>query len=242
MGFYFFSFTQIVNIENQRFKSDKKGFDGNIDLAFSVLKNQALIYNITCGSHIQYHWEKPTLLLVNNYTLIRATNQVQDLVNQTFQHLRFTFNSKARITPEVFAQWQYNPIQLLQSRILLGMGGRLKIIQNDSMRIFYGLNLMREHERLQTSPPEKNEDFRFSTHISGYFKIKDKYLISSTSYFQPNLAGFSDYRISHETSILLKFTQHLSYKLTYNIFNDTRPPIGVNKTFYTLTNGFSYAF
>ncbi|MCZ2356723.1 MAG: DUF481 domain-containing protein [Bacteroidia bacterium] len=237
---YFYTSGQVVNIESQRFVSADTGLIGNINLSLSVAKNQTLIYNATAISHVQYNWKKPTILLVSSYTFIRAIDQ--NLVNQTFQHLRFTLNTKAKLTPEAFAQWQNNPIQALQSRTLIGAGSRLRILQNDSLRIFYGLNLMWENELLRTEINRENRDFRISTYLSFYWRIKDQYLISNTTYFQPNITILSDYRISSETRLLLKITKHLSYAVTYNIFHDTYPPAGINKTFYTLTNGFSYLF
>ncbi|TXE07534.1 DUF481 domain-containing protein [Gelidibacter salicanalis] len=66
--------------------------------------------------------------------------------------------------------------------------------------------------------------------------------IISTSYYQPRLDAFNDYRLSSTTSILLKIWENLSFKTTFTYNFDAYPVVTIPKAQYELTNGLLYTF
>jgi hypothetical protein len=78
--------------------------------------------------HLQYQKDRSRFLLLNDINFVKAgpTN----FVNAGFQHFRYNYKVKNRLTWEAFIQSQYNPILRLDLRLLAGTGPRLKIVKN----------------------------------------------------------------------------------------------------------------
>jgi putative salt-induced outer membrane protein YdiY len=53
------------------------------------------------------------------------------------------------------------------------------------------------------------------------------------------LSDFADYRISSESSAAFTITSRLAFKTSFGINYDTRPPVGLPKTFLNFINALS---
>jgi putative salt-induced outer membrane protein YdiY len=85
-------------------------------------------------------------------------------------------------------------------------------------------------------------DFRGSAYFScSLYPIKNLSVVSTT-YYQPLLKQFSDFRISNETSIAFKILKNLAFKTSFIYNFDAKPIANIPKTQYELTNGIVYSF
>jgi len=66
--------------------------------------------------------------------------------------------------------------------------------------------------------------------------------IASSTYYQPKLATFSDYRIALETSVSLKIYKNLHFTSTFTYQKDTFPVYRIPQEQYKIENGLTYAF
>ncbi len=229
---------QVVNIEKKRTKKAEGGLQGNIDLNFALTETTKQIIQGKNDIKFQFIHKNNTVLFFNNLSLMQIDNE--KFLNDGFQHLRYNYNIiKDNLIAEIFVQHQYNSIKKLNRRMLGGFGPRIKIVENENIRIFSGPLCMYEYEELLTK--EVHEKWRASIYISlsvDYKQIK----INSITYYQPNISETKDYRISSDSSLNIGITDKLSFKSGFSLSFDSQPPEDIASLFYTLNNGVSFTF
>jgi len=231
---------QLVNIEKSR-KEAKPGFQGHIDLNLMLTQNTRQIFETGTSTHVQYHKDRHTVLLLNNISFMRVEGD--NLINNGFQHLRYNYTVGGGFTTaEVFTQHQYNSIRLLKRRFLLGGGPRFKVFESDNLGIYIAPLVMYEHELLNDDDETRTDKFKGDLYVSGTFALDKRINFSHTTYYQPDFAKFNEFRISSETGLEMKFNDSFSFLVTYNLAYDSHPPQDIPKLFYTLRNGIKYSF
>ncbi|MCR9182226.1 MAG: DUF481 domain-containing protein [Flavobacteriaceae bacterium] len=234
------SFSQIINVESLRKVTDTSGWTGNTSLSFSLTKNTNTIINFKNTIHVQYKMNNHLALFVNNLGFEQSGGE--SFVNNGSQHLRYNYKVFENITWEAFVQSQYNSIAKIKFRGLAGTGPRFKLLGLDKYRLYLGTLLMYEHEELNEEALIINRDWRASTYLSLSFFPTDNISFVSTTYYQPILNDFRDYRIASENSFVLGILEKLSLRVTYTLTFDATPAREVPNTFYNLSTGLLYAF
>ena len=231
---------QIVNVESLRRTSDTSKWSGSAALDVGLIKNTNSIFRITNRIRLQYNTNDNLYLFINDINLQRIEDN--SFVNRGIQHLRYNKKVAERIKVEAFAQSQYDAVSDIKFRGLLGAGPRFKLTKNKNYRFYLGTLIMYEYE--EASDPEIAilRDFRGSTYFSLSMFPVENLSIVSTTYYQPLLKEFSDYRISNETSVAFQILRNLAFKTSFTFNFDTEPIIGIPKTQYELTNGIVYSF
>ena len=229
--------SQIVNIEERRLKNED-GWKGNIALNFSFTKNSKEILEIENLSQISYRKFRNFYMFINEIEVIRQNNS--DVLNNGFQHLRYNYRFTKLLLMEAFAQHQFNQIQRIDRRVLLGVGPRFELINNDSLKLNVGTHVMREWEK--TSKGGEQNNYRSSNYFSINWQINKILNLSSTTYYQPKFDNFYDYRVSNNTVFTIGITQKLGIRFTYELLYDTKVPEGVPSTVYSLQTGITYVF
>lgn len=234
------TFSQIINVESLRKVTDTSGWTGNTSLSFSLTKNTNTLIRLNNNIHVQYKMNRHLALFVNNLGFERAGEQ--SFVNNGSQHLRYNYKALDNITWEAFVQSQYNSISKIKFRGLAGTGPRFKLLGLEKYRLYLGALLMYEHEELNEETLLINRDWRASTYLSLSFFPTDNISFVSTTYYQPVLNEFQDYRIASENSFVLGIFEKLSLRVTYTLTFDATPATEVPNTFYNLSTGLLYAF
>lgn len=219
------SYGQIINIEEKRYKDAEEGLQGNIDLNFKFTQNTNSIWQVSNNISLLYRRKKLTHLFLNNITLVRSNQS--DLVNYGYAHYRIVheLSREQFINWESYGQIQYNSVQKIKQRILVGTGLRFKIINTDSLQFNFGWSLMYEYE--ETTIPEYSSLIRNSNYLSLNWKISKLWEFKTITYYQPSIGDFSDFRISNETTISHKLTKSFSIVGSVNILYDSQPPLDV---------------
>jgi len=232
------SYSQIVNIENQRLKGNKDGWSGNFDLSFSVIQNTKSIFQFGNRNKVNYKKELHSYMLLTDVLVVKSANE--SFANSGFEHLRYAYNTRKYpfLSLEAFQQAQYNRVQLIDFRLLLGGGARMKVLDKDSAAVNIGIFTMYEYEK-QTDDVF-NSILRYSTFLSFDFQMTKNFGFNCITYFQPAVFNAFDYRVSTEASLRMNITQKLQFKVTYNLIYDSEPPLTVPNANYILTNSFSY--
>lgn len=231
---------QIVNVESLRRVTDSSKWSGSASLDLSLIKNTNSIFRITNRVRLQYNTENNLYLFINDINLQKIENN--SFVNRGIQHLRYNRKLGNRIKLEAFVQSQYDAISDIKFRGLLGVGPRFKLSKNKKYRYYLGTLLMYEHEEASITSLKLLRDFRGSAYFScSLYPIKNLSVVSTT-YYQPLLKQFSDFRISNETSIAFKILKNLAFKTSFIYNFDAKPIANIPKTQYELTNGIVYSF
>jgi len=233
---------QVVNIERQRIATDTTGWFGSANLSFAGSKTTKSIVSLFAGGLLEYKSKsnKDLWLFISEFSLITGNNE--KFSNTGFGHLRYNRKLNDAIRWEVFTQIQYNGLTKIDTRALFGTGPRFKLTNYEHAKFYFGLAYMYEYEKLLLEPIEYNRDHRLSSYFSFSLKPEETVSFMSTTYVQPLLTDFSDYRITSETTLSLGITKKLLLNVTFNYNYDVAPPEGVPTNTYYFINGLEIQF
>lgn len=238
--FGFQSFGQIVNIENKRLTDNKQGFSGRADVNFNFIMNTRQLLQIGGRSRLMYLKKRNQFLIVGDQSFVKAEGA--DFVNRGFQHFRYNYQLKdsSRFYFEAFQQSQFNRIQRIDFRHLLGSGIRYDVIDTKHYQLSLGTGAMWEYEELVGGLISR--DFLSTSFLSFDGQFNPSVGLNFISYFQPKITNAGDFRLSNETSIRFKINKYLSFRMIYMLMHDTRDIEGVRKTNYTFRNALQIKF
>ncbi|MEN8124383.1 MAG: DUF481 domain-containing protein [Bacteroidota bacterium] len=231
---------QVLNIEHLRIVNDSTGFAGSIGINLQLIKNTKDIFIFGNTIYAQYRKKEHLIFLINNISYKKINDE--DIINKGTMHLRYNYKLNDIVTLEALGQLQYNTISKIEMRQLIGGGTRFKITEKEKYKIYLGTILMHEYEKINNEPNIFNNDFRFSGYLSVRLYPTQNIIFTSTTFYQPRLDNFNDYRIYNQNSFSIKVFKKLSLQLTYIISYDTFPAEAIPKTQYELLNGLVYTF
>ncbi|WP_026450375.1 DUF481 domain-containing protein [Aequorivita capsosiphonis] len=234
------AFSQVINAESLRKVTDTSGFSGSAGLEFSLKRDVNDKFSIKTNINVQYKMNRHLVLLKNEieFQKIESSN----FENKGVQHLRYNYKIYPQIAWEVFAQAQYNKVSKINFRGLVGTGPRFKLTKLENYKLYLGTLVMYEHQELSDDVTPIERIYRGSAYFSFSLFPTETLSISSTTYYQPRLKDFSDFRIASETSLAIKLYRNFSLKTTYTFTFDESPAIGIPNSQYELTSGIVYAF
>jgi Protein of unknown function, DUF481 len=232
--------TQIVNVESARMQSDTVGWQGSFGAAFSMTRNTIKIFGANADAHLQYKTsnDQGLWLILGNYNLLKVSGK--NFLSDGLFHLRYNRKVNEWLRWEFFGQYQNNDITQIKSRILLGTGPRFKLIKQPRFRMYAATLLMYENEKEATTPVVEHSDLRNSSYLSFTWLPQDYLEMISTTYFQPRLAEFGDYRFMNQFMFKVKATPHFSLTVKWNYLHDRFPAGTAPKTIYNYATGFTY--
>jgi len=235
------AYGQIVNIENKRLDEKKEGFSGSAELNINFTMNSKQLLQIGDKLKLGYTKKKHHALIITDHQFVKS--QDDDFINKGFEHLRYTYTFKdsGRICLEAFQQGQFNKIQRINLRLLLGSGLRFNILNQKNYQLNIGTGIMGEYEELLDGGGASN-DILSTSYFSFDGQFSENIGMNSISYFQPKFIDFGNYRFSNETYIRFKINKYLSFKVIYSITHDSRDIEDVRKTNYTLRNSLNIKF
>lgn len=241
--FFFFAFplhSQIVNIESARMQSDTVGWKGRAGTAVSLTDNGGKVTFIDIYAHVQYKSLKDLWLILTDYNFLKAGGQ--KFIKSSFAHLRYNRKLNGWLRWEVFGQSQDNYVTRIDVRYLVGTGPRFKLFDTKMFRLYTACLFMYEYEKELTTPAVIHNDIRNSSYISFTFLPDKNVEIISTTFYQPLLGKFSDYRILNQAVLRIKANKHFGASFNWNYLYDRFPAADVPNTTYTFTMGLDYEF
>lgn len=235
------TYGQIVNIEKQRISDDSTGWFGHANLNFTGAKSTKSILALATGTLLEYKSKntKDLWLLITELSLISGDGI--KFSNSGFGHLRYNHKMGKAIRWEIFSQIQYNSLTKIKQRALLGTGPRFKLTQYDNARFYWGVAYMFEYEEIN-DVTQQHRDHRLSSYLSFSLYPHENVTFTSTTYAQPLLKDWGDYRISNETNLALNISKKLIFNATVKYAFDSMPPADVPRSVYSYTNGLQLEF
>ena len=232
-------FSQIMNVEQERIKTDTTGWAGTAKLSFEYSKNEDEFLSGGVNLHLQYKTSKSLYLIKTDYDITKGSGK--EFSNAGIVHFRYNYKIKDWLTAEVFTQLQFNKILKVDLRWLTGAGPRFRVIKTKLFRMYIGALYMFEHEEIADTSLINN-DHRLSSYMSFSLKIKDNLSLINTTYFQPRFSKFSDYRLSSQTDLKIGISKHFSFLLSYLYYLDKYPAAGVPSETHYFSNSLEYDF
>ena len=210
---------QLVNIESKRMQLDSIRFALKGDLFFNYTNNKGdYLFQIGSGLSTQLKSKdyKKIYFFIGNYNLVRSEDQ--DFQNSWFFHLRYNQKLSNFFRLEGFLQNQNNELLTINSRNLIGLGIRLKLISKENTKVYFGNSYMYEKERIK-SLDKSFYNHRNSSYLSLTFNLAQSNLeLTSTTYFQPLYEEISNYRVLHQMKAEYKLSKALSLATLFDYF------------------------
>ena len=226
-------------MESKRVSTDSTGFTGNMGVSLSASRFTQSYVAADMSSQIQWKTNRNVYLLVGEFDIVNAGGE--SFNNSGFLHFRYNRKFNEVIRGELFTQIQYNSVTKITKRILNGVGIRLKLSPLETAKIYWGFAVMNEYEEL-SEPKIINKDFRISSYFSFTLAPVEKISLRNTTYIQPRISDFKDYRLANSTLLDFGITAHLKFTTTFNFLYDSRPPEDVPTINYQVKNGLNYKF
>lgn len=231
---------QILNAESLRKVTDTSGYSGSATVDFALRRNANDFLVIGSDIHLQYKMKEHLILFKNDVSFVKIEGE--DFDNSFISHLRYNYRFHKRIAWEIFVQGQYNKVNLIDFRGLVGTGPRFKLSTSEKYKFYLGTLLMYEHENVADGITPTQKNFRGSTYLSFSLYPSDRVSIISTTYYQPNLEMFSDYRISSQNSLVVSLFKNLGLNISYTFIYDAFPAVGIPESQYDFSTGLTYSF
>lgn len=238
-----FLFSQIVNIEEQRITgtNDSVRWYGHANLGATLVKVQEEILQLNAAAQVEYKKNKGLFLLLLDGRFLRAGGK--DFNNAGFAHLRFNRKITDPVSAEVFTQVQYNKLLFIELRALAGGGLRYRLFKDAAgkNRIYAGAAYLYEHNSF-TDETQDRYWHRLSNYLSFTFRPWQGVKLSSTTYFQPEICDWSNYRFSTEWRLDTPLGKKLSFFTDFSFGIDKALPTDAPTEFYTWLNGLTFRF
>ena len=235
----------IVNIESLRAGDAQPGYSGAVNLSVDGQSGNTDKLGINAGARLQWHGGA-----VTNFAILRygygETSGVQD-TNKLFTHARHILQVTDTTAYEGFIQAERNVFNRLSFRGLIGGGVRLKLAEIPKVKSLHlGLGGFYSRETLEkraglTDSGSQNI-WRFSTYLNYVQRFNDSVRVLSTTYYQPAVDDFSDYRLMEEATLSVKMNDSLSLNVSLDLSHDSKPPQTVKKTDTIYSTGIEYSF
>lgn len=232
--------SQIVNIEKERIRNhDSIGFEGKLstNINFSDNKNKQL--NIDINPHLQYKNKKHIVLGVALWEYATLNNKI--INNGGFIHCRYNYELRKNLKAEFFTQIQYNTIWNMPLRYILGGGPRIKILERNKNKLYFGPLYMYEIQY------QKRDDFiqynhRLSAYVSWNTYLNKIIFFTGTIYYQPLIRDFANYRLSGLTECNVALGKRFTLNNRFSYIFDQTQTIDIPAHTFRYTAGVNYYF
>tara|TARA_Y100000589_G_scaffold332187_1_gene390071 strand:+ start:3083 stop:3823 length:741 start_codon:yes stop_codon:yes gene_type:complete len=229
---HFSSFSQILSIDHTDLK--KNGLSGFTELDFDYNKSTQVDWEFINNTYINYAALKYSLIFMNKIDINKAASS--EISNNGYQHVRFLYNLKKNFFIESFIQNQYDLIQDVKNRKIIGLGFKRTILNLN----YIGMSIFYEYELLIDDI--LNKCYRFNLYNQLYFKIFNNLTSSSFLYIQPSLINFSDLRLTFKSTFSVPLFKQFFFNLTILFTHDSSPAFNIPKTNYHILNGLKFKF
>ena len=218
-----------VNIERLRIEDPPMGVSGSLTGDLTVQTGNTDFVQLGLSGRIYNVTEALTTLMVGNGGigfLSRSRFSSSGLF-----HYRRTYVFSDWLSPEWYAQANYDRSQKLTFRVVAGGGARTPVAEGPWGRLAAGTALMLEHERLElpdtAAHPQRTTTVRSSSFLTYRFVPNDQLVVTSTTYVQPRLTEPGDVRMLENFALATPVSERISLTISFDLRYDSRPPDGI---------------
>ena len=238
----------VINTEDLRLDDADRDFVGLIDFNFGMSENKAgRFFKPSANLRLEWIREQSKFIVLGGYQLNRFVQISEsnptptNFNNQGFGHFRFNRDLNKKLVWEAFIQGQFDEVQEIDQRYLLGTGPRFELLETDSASLYFGALYMYEYEETSAEVKVFNKHHRLSMYLNGGFQFNASTGMNNTTYFQPRPDILSDFRIASITQFFTQINKHLSFNFNLNFVYDSRPPETVPLRMYNFTAGLAWS-
>lgn len=228
-----------INAERMRRALENDGVQASINAMVALATGNTEYFQLGVGGRTDWRRGEDLVFVVGQFDFSSAEDDV--FVDEGHVHARYNHDYGPVIVYEVFGQLERNSQQLLDTRALLGTGVRLRLVDEPLYGFALGTTPMFEYERLTEAAAEPDASVaRWSNYASVRAALSETASVTAVGYAQPRFGNLEDVRFLSQATLEVGVTRWLRLRMRANLRHDTRPPVGVERTDFSLSNGFVF--
>jgi hypothetical protein len=246
--------SQVLNIDRE-IDSDTifRRVRANFNFTFSNDKQKKNLIDFANVSEIDYFLKKKYLFVFLTKTEL-AFNGLTALENNGFFQLRFRDNDSRKISPDLYVQYQWNGVQGMEHRSLLGINARMRWLEKRKSDLYTGIGVFYEAEKWSPflsayafatdSLKIVNRNlFRLNLTTKFALKItKDIDFVGATFVQFPLNNQFTSPRWFFDSNLFFTVNKHLEFTIHYDHNLDTYRPLPIDNYYYSISTGINIKF
>ena len=240
--------SQVLNVDRENGQdsiSKKIQFSWTSGISMDKQKNN--IVEIESAEELDIFLPKNKLIILLGNTAFQ-TNGKSLIENNGYFMFRLRDNDSQRISPDYFAQYQWNGILGMQNRALAGVNARFKFWEQKKSDLYISSGLFYEYEKW--NPKISNFGFdstvntvtrnliRWNNSLKMALKMGDNVDFVTSNFVQfPLNAGFSNLfnpRWFMNSSLFIKISKHLNFIINYEHNLDFYSALPIDSYYYSL--------
>lgn len=154
--------------------------------------------------------------------------------------LRLDWTPRARVSPFIGVDWDYNRILRINARVSGGAGANLNFSRRDSARVTLALGVVEEYRNTAargTSPGSETNDTRFHVRLSLARTMPSGVQAEVNVKYQPVVDRLASYLFKADGTLRIALTTRLRWETTYRWWRDSSPAAEVRKDDRALVTG-----
>lgn len=162
-------------------------------------------------------------------------------------HYRRSYTTVSRrFAPEWYGQMNYDRAQRLTFRALAGSGLRTGFARGEWGDFGAGSGFILEYEQLSlpdtASHPTSTLEVRWTNFLTLRILATENLVVTSTTYFQPALMAFGDYRALEKVRVSADISETMALTVSFDLRYDSRPPAVISALDTRLRTGITYTY
>lgn len=261
-SFFFFVFfiltgnviSQVLNIDRE-IDSDTlfRRVRANFNFTFSTDKQKKNLIDFSNISEIDYFLKNKYLFVFLTKTEL-AFSGLTALENNGFFQLRFRDNDSRKISPDLFLQYQWNGVQGMERRSLLGINARMRWMEKRKSDLYTGLGVFYEAEKwnpflsayafpIGSQGIINRNIFRLNTSAKFAFNISENIDFVGATFVQfPLNSYFLTPRWFFDANLFFTVNKHLEFTIHYDHNLDSYRPLPIENYYYSVSTGINIKF
>ncbi len=242
-------FSQVLNIDRE-IETDTtfRRVRANFNFTFSNDKQKKNLVDFANVSEIDYFLKKKYLFVFLTKTEL-SFNGLTALENNGFFQLRFRDNDSRKISPDVFVQYQWNGVQGMERRSLLGINARMRWLEKRKSDLYTGVGVFYESEKWNPflgsyafnsgglSIVNRNL-FRLNLTAKFALKIAKNIDFAGATFVQfPLNSHFTTPRWFFDSNLFFTVNKHLEFTIHYDHNLDSYRPLPIDNYYYSISTG-----
>jgi putative salt-induced outer membrane protein YdiY len=212
-------------------------WDAGLDFGYNLTTGNTRTNTMALGANLNRRTTRDRTLLYAAY--INAKNKTGGVSETTANAIRgggrYEIDLTSRIAAFGFADFEYNEIQLLDLRAVLGGGLGYYLVKNErtQFQVFGGAAYNREN--FSTGLKRNSAEILVGEELTT--RLSDRVLFRERLQFFPNITDTGEYRVTFDTSLSTKLTNWLTWNVTVSDRYLSNPPLGSKNNDLLLTTG-----
>ena len=204
----------------------KEGLSGKVGTSLAWRTGNTSLLQLEGSANASYHSSAHGVLFKVRVTYGEKSDDVY--IAKTFEHIRYRYALLNWLSAEALVQHQYDMFKKLKFRALIGLGVAVSWRPFDDLSAVFGSTYLLEREVegedvAITLSHFSEFDHRWSNYLQVGWQVTETIGLNSTTFLQPKLNEFADFRIHSENSLKVKANEVFAIKVSFNATYVSKP-------------------